>query len=147
MSDEAAPIRTTRILSVSIPVSDQDAAKRYYCDVLGFDLLMDEVLWPGARLIEVGLPGSDVALVLLDRDGEIPIGVRLGTADVDGAHGVIRQHDPTVRDEVLRLDFAPPMFEFTDPDGNVLVYLQDPPGPPHGSEDARPRGNEEGRPS
>lgn len=127
MSDDAEPIRTSRILSVSIPVSDQDKAKQYYCDVLGFDLLIDAVLWPGARLIEVGLPGSDVALLLLNNNGEIPIGVRMGVVDVDAAHRVVRQHDSTVREEVLRLDFAPPMFEFTDPDGNVLVYLQDPP--------------------
>jgi catechol 2,3-dioxygenase-like lactoylglutathione lyase family enzyme len=126
MSNHGGPIRTTKILSVSIPVSDQDHAKQYYCDVLGFDLLMDEELWPGARLIEVGLPGSDVALVLLDKNSEIPIGVRLGAADIEHAHRVVRQHDPSVRDEVLRLDFAPPMFEFADPDGNVLVYLQDP---------------------
>ncbi len=127
MSDNSEPIRTSRIISVSIPVSDQDKAKQYYCDVLGFELLMDEVLWPGARLIEVGLPGSDVALLLLDSNGEIPIGVRMGVVDVDAAHHVIRRHDSTVREEVLRLDFAPPMFEFTDPDGNTLVYLEDPP--------------------
>ena len=127
MSDNAEPIRTSRIQSVSIPVSDQDRAKQYYCDVLGFELLTDQVLWPGARLIEVGLPGSDVTLLLLSDNGEIPIGVRMGVADVDAAHRVVRRHDPTVRAEVLRLDFAPPMFEFVDPDGNTLVYLEDSP--------------------
>jgi len=127
VSDNAEPIRTSRIQSVSVPVADQDRAKQYYCDVLGFELLTDQVLWPGARLIEVGLPGSDVTLLLLHDNGEIPIGVRMGVADVDVAHRVVRRHDPTVREEVLRLDFAPPMFEFTDPDGNTLVYLEDPP--------------------
>lgn len=125
MTDVSAPIATTRIISVSIPVSDQERAKQYYCEVLGFDLLIDTELWPGARLIEAGLPGSGVVLSLLDRDGEIPIGVRLAVADADAAHRVIKARDPEVRDEVLRLDFAPPMFEFTDPDGNVLVYLQE----------------------
>ncbi|GAA1659255.1 glyoxalase [Mycolicibacterium murale] len=125
MTDVPAPIATTRIISVSIPASDQERAKQYYCDLLGFDLLIDEQLWPGARLIEVGLPGSEVVLSLLDRDGEIPIGVRMAVPDADAAHRVIKAHDPSVRDEVLRLDFAPPMFEFTDPDGNVLVYLQE----------------------
>lgn len=127
MSDNDQPIRTSRIQSVSIPVADQDRAKQYYCDVLGFELLTDVVLWPGARLIEVGLPGSDVTLLLLSDNGEIPIGVRMGVVDVDAAHRVVRRHDPTVREEVLRLDFAPPMFEFVDPDGNTLVYLEDPP--------------------
>lgn len=110
---------------MSIPVSDQDKAKQYYCEVLGFELLVDEELWQGARLIEVGLPGSEVVLTLLDKAGEIPVGVRMGVADADAAHRVIKQHDSSVRDEVLLLDFAPPMFEFSDPDGNVLVYLED----------------------
>lgn len=66
-------------------------------------------------------------LLLLNNDGEIPIGVRMGVADVDSAHRVVRRHDSSVREDVLRLDFAPPMFEFTDPDGNVLVYLEDSP--------------------
>jgi catechol 2,3-dioxygenase-like lactoylglutathione lyase family enzyme len=126
MAKTSPTIPTTRIISVSMPVSDQERAKRYYCDVLGFDLLVDEELWQGARLVEVGVPDSDVVLTLLDKDGEIPVGVRMGVADADAAHRVIKQHDSSVRDEVLRLDFAPPMFEFTDPDGNVLVYIEDP---------------------
>lgn len=125
MADSPRTIPTTRIISVSIPVSDQDKAKQYYCEVLGFELLVDEELWQGARLIEVGLPGSEVVLTLLDKAGEIPVGVRMGVADADAAHRVIKQHDSSVRDEVLRLDFAPPMFEFSDPDGNVLAYLED----------------------
>ncbi|HMZ15442.1 MAG TPA: VOC family protein [Mycobacterium sp.] len=126
MGKTSPAIPTTKIISVSIPVSDQERAKQYYCDVLGFDLLVDKELWQGARLIEVGLPGSDVVLLLLDEKGEIPVGVRMGVVDSDAAHRVIKQHDSSVRDEVLRLEFAPPMFEFTDPDGNVLVYIEDP---------------------
>ena len=72
MADSPRTIPTTRIISVSIPVSDQDKAKQYYCEVLGFELLVDEELWQGARLIEVGLPGSEVVLTLLDKAGEIP---------------------------------------------------------------------------
>lgn len=125
MSDTAGTIRTSRILSVSVPVTDQDRAKQYYCDVLGFKCVMDEMLWPGARLIEVGLPGSDISLLLLSDNGEIPVGVRMGVADIDAAHRIVRDHDPSVRGEVLRLDIAPPMFEFTDPDGNGLIYLED----------------------
>jgi len=34
--------------------------------------------WPGARLVEVVPPGSDVALVLLPPDSEIPVAIRMG---------------------------------------------------------------------
>lgn len=117
---------TTRVLSVSIPVADQDAALAFYTDVLGCELRTDVEVWPGARLVEVVPAGSSVALVLLPPDSEIPVAVRLGTSGAEQAHTRIRQAGVTLHnEEVLHLDGAPPMFSFTDPDGNGLVYLQD----------------------
>jgi len=78
-------------------------------------------------MVEVVPPGSDVGLVLLPPDSPLPMAVRLGTDDADEAHrrlsgveGVVL-HNP----EVLRWEGVPPMFHFTDPDGNGLVYLED----------------------
>ena len=34
---------------VSVPVADQDAAKRFYVDVLGFQVVRDNPFRPGAR--------------------------------------------------------------------------------------------------
>ena len=77
---------TTRVLSVTIPVADQDQALRFYTEVLGCELRTDIEVWPGARLVEVVPPGSTVGLVLLPPDGEIPVAVRLGTTDAETAH-------------------------------------------------------------
>ncbi len=116
------------MLSVSIPVVDQDAAIRFYTEVLGCELKVDAEIWPGARLVEVLPPGSDVGLVLLPPDSPIPVAVRLGTSDAQEAHDRIRAAGVTLHnEEVLHLEGAPPMFAFTDPEGNELVYLQDPP--------------------
>ena len=118
--------KTTRVLSVSVPVSDVDAALAFYTDVLGCELLMDVEAWPGARYVEVLPPGSSVGIVLLLHDSEIPIAVRLGTTDAEEAHARIRASGVELHnDEVLRWETAPPMFSFTDPDGNALVYLED----------------------
>ena len=117
---------TTRVISVSIPVPDQDRALKFYTEVLGCDVRLDAEIWPGARLIEVVPPGSDVGLVLLPPDSEIPVAVRLATTDADAAHARLRDAGATLHnDEVLHLDGAPPMFAFTDPDGNELVYMQE----------------------
>lgn len=117
---------TTRVLSVSIPVADQDAALRFYTEVLGCELRTDVEVWPGARMIEVVPPGSNVALVLLPSDGEIPVAIRLGTSDAQQAHGRVREAGvPLYNDELVRIEGFPPMFSFTDPDGNGLVYLED----------------------
>lgn len=117
---------TTRVLSVSIPVSDQDAALTFYTEVLGCELVTDVEVWPGARLVEVVPPGSTVSLMLLPPDSEIPIATRLGTPDTRRAHDAISGAGVTLHnEEVLHLEGMPPMFSFTDPDGNGLVYLEE----------------------
>jgi len=122
---------TTRILSVSMPVADQDKALAFYTDVLGCEIRVDAEIWPGTRLIEVVPPGSSVGFVLLPPDGDLPVAVRMGTADADAAYARLREAGATLHnDEVLHLDGAPPMFFFADPDGNGLVYLQDLPTSP-----------------
>jgi catechol 2,3-dioxygenase-like lactoylglutathione lyase family enzyme len=120
---------TTRVLSVTMPVADQDQALRFYTEVLGCKLRTDIEVWPGARLVEVVPPGSSVGLVLLPPDSEIPVAVRLGTTDAEAAHARLRDAGATLHnDQVLHLDGAPPMFFFADPDGNGLVYMEEPPG-------------------
>jgi catechol 2,3-dioxygenase-like lactoylglutathione lyase family enzyme len=117
---------TTRVLSVSVPVADQDAALRFYTEVLGCELRTDVEVWPGARMIEVVPPGSSVALVLLPPDSEIPVAIRLGTSDAEQAYDTIRETGVTLHNEALvRMEEVPPMFSFADPDGNGLVYLED----------------------
>ena len=117
---------TTRVLSVSVPVTDQDAALRFYTEVLGCELRTDVEVWPGARMVEVVPPGSSVSLVLLPPDSRIPVAIRLGTSDAQQAHDRIRAAGVTLHnDELLRLEGVPAMFSFTDPDGNGLVYLED----------------------
>jgi catechol 2,3-dioxygenase-like lactoylglutathione lyase family enzyme len=119
---------TTRVQSVSIPVADQYRALEFYIDVLGCELRADLEVWPGARFVEVVPPGSSVGLVLLPPDSEIPMAVRLGTSNAKTAHARLSEAGVTLHnDEVLLLDGAPPMFFFADPDGNGLVYLEEPP--------------------
>ncbi|MEZ5264846.1 MAG: hypothetical protein R2755_24355 [Acidimicrobiales bacterium] len=66
-----------------------------------------------------------MAIVLLPPDSEIPMAIRMGTTDAHEAHDRIRHSGVTLHnDAVLHLDGMPPMFSFTDPDGNGLVYLQ-----------------------
>lgn len=123
MTDQ--PRMSTRIVSVSVPVADQDAALRFYTEVLGFELVADVEAWPGARWVEVKLPGSEVTVALLSPDSGIPVALRLETDDAEAAYR--RLADEGVRlhnDEVLRFEGMPPMFHFSDHDGNGLVYLQ-----------------------
>lgn len=117
---------TTRVTSVTLPVADQDRALKFYTEVLGFELRVDVEVWPGARLVEVVPPGSEVGVVLLPPDSPLPLAVRMGTTDAAAAHARLREAGATLHnDEVLHLEGAPPMFYFADPDGNGLVYLEE----------------------
>ena len=117
---------TTSIISVPVPVADQDQALAFYVEVLGCEVRADLEVWPGARYVEVAPPGSSVGLVLLPPDSEIPIAVRLGTADAVKAFERLTEAGMTLHnDHVLHLEGTPPMFHFSDPDGNSLVYLQE----------------------
>ncbi|MDN5854876.1 MAG: VOC family protein [Actinomycetia bacterium] len=111
---------------MSIPVADQDRALAFYTEVLDCEVRTDVEIWPGARLIEVVPPGTEVGLVLLPPDSEIPIAVRMGTSNAETAHQRLRDRGATLHnDEVLQMDGVPPMFFFADPDGNGLVYLEE----------------------
>ena len=124
----ASGINVAQVATVMVPVADQDKALAFYTEVLGCEVRVDAEIWPGTRLIEVAPPGSSVGFVLLPPDGDLPVAVRMGTSDAEAAHARVREAGATLHnDEVLHLDGAPPMFFFADPDGNGLVYLQDPP--------------------
>ena len=122
---------TTSVISIALPVADQDAAVAFYTGVLGCELRHDVEVWPGVRMVEVVPPGSRVGLVLLPPDSPLPMAVRLGTPDADAAHERLAGVEGVVlhNEEVLRWDGVPAMFHFSDPDGNQLVYLQEPPAP------------------
>lgn len=53
---------------ISIPVKDQNAALKFYTDVLGFKVMTDqEFISGGQRWIELSIPGADTGLSLFTR--------------------------------------------------------------------------------
>ncbi len=115
----------TALYSATVVVSDQDRAVAFYRDVLGCDVKSDFEAWPGARVVEMVPTGSDVAVALLTTDSKLPLGVRWHTADADAAHRSLVAAGVQPHSDVLRLDGAPPMFTFDDPDGNTVIVMQD----------------------
>lgn len=63
-----------RVGTVCIFVSDQDRAKKFYTEVLGFELRQDQPLYPGATMRWVGVApkgaATEVILYLPDQNWE-----------------------------------------------------------------------------
>lgn len=58
-----------RIGTITIFVSDQDEAKTWYADKLGFKVVMDDACGEGQRWVALAYPGQeDVAITLVKAD-------------------------------------------------------------------------------
>ena len=109
----------------SVPVSDQDRARSFYVDTLGFDLISDSPMGPDQRWVQVAPKGAATALTLVTWFPTMAPGSLRGlvfeTDDLDGdvaalgARGVVF-HDGGIQD-------APwgRYVTFDDPDGNGIV--------------------------
>ncbi|MFA1539931.1 VOC family protein [Actinomadura monticuli] len=111
----------THVRLLTVPVSDLDAAKTFYADALGFEVVMDRAAGP-IRWLQLAPEGAETNIVLADHVPAPPgslHGLMLETSDLDadcerlrGAGvGVDGPHDlPWGRQATL-----------ADPDGNGIV--------------------------
>ena len=132
MSD-VTPTRTSisNIGVAMFTVADQDAALAFYTEKLGFEVRgdtrfgeHDEMRW-----LEVAPPGSRARLALNPPMGDEPGGSSIGveTADVLGEHARLSAIGGIDLDpEPMRTHGAPLMFMLRDPDGNVVVVVEEP---------------------
>jgi catechol 2,3-dioxygenase-like lactoylglutathione lyase family enzyme len=116
-----------KVAVVSIPVSDQERAKRFYVDTLGFALRRDDDSAPGLRWLEVRPNGSATSLTLVTWFDTMPAGSLRGLVlscdDLKVEHerliaeGVAFEQPPVQQPWALETTFR-------DPDGNVLILQQ-----------------------
>ncbi len=117
---------------VVVPVADQDRAKEFYVDRMGFDLLVDHQGSPTFRVVQVTPPGSACSVALMhnpDAAGSVQ-GLHLVVSDLAAARAqlVARGVEPDAIvhfDAGVRADGPDPegrdynsFFEVHDPDGN-----------------------------
>jgi catechol 2,3-dioxygenase-like lactoylglutathione lyase family enzyme len=77
----------THIQLLSAPVADQDRAKDFYVNMLGFELVRDNPMGPGQRWVEVRPPGGQTSITLVTWFETMPPGSLKGlvieTDDLD----------------------------------------------------------------
>lgn len=113
----------SRIQILSVPVSDQDRAKDFYVDTLGFALLADRQFSPDMRWVMVAPGAGAAALTLVTWFPSMPPGslkaTVLESTDLDGDAESLRSKGV----EVSERQSAPwgEFVTFDDPDGNGFV--------------------------
>ena len=109
---------------VSIPVSDQDRAKRFYERVLGFEVLADRVVTPTMRWIQLRPAAATMSVSLVTwfptmEPGSVR-GLVIGSDDLDTDVDRLEDHGVDVGDGIVEEPWGR-YVAFTDPDGNGLV--------------------------
>jgi catechol 2,3-dioxygenase-like lactoylglutathione lyase family enzyme len=113
-----------QISFVSIPVTDQDRAKRFYCDALGFTCGADQEFAPGRRWIDLELPGGGAGITLVTwLEGMPPGSVQGLVLAVDDIDATFAELDARGLRFDGGIDDTPygRFASFADPDGNGWV--------------------------
>lgn len=116
------PITSVQLFSV--PVGDQDRARDFYVDVLGFDLVKDMPMGPDQRWVQVKPKGADTSITLVTwfdtmAPGTVK-GIVLETDDLGGEVERLRGLGVDIHGDIDEQPWGR-FVTFDDPDGNGIV--------------------------
>jgi catechol 2,3-dioxygenase-like lactoylglutathione lyase family enzyme len=117
----------THIELLSLPVADQDRARAFYVDVLGFDLVRDNPMGPDTRWVQVAPKGAKTAITLVTWFPTMPAGSVKGTVletdDLDGDVADLTAKGVAIQDGIQDQPWGR-FVAFDDPDGNGIVLQE-----------------------
>ena len=115
----------SHIGTVIVPVADQDAALAFYTGTLGCEVRLDAEFAPGQRWLEVAPPGAATSIALVPMPEGDDTRVSLTTADAAADHAALTEAGVDAGEDLIRMgEGVPPMFAFTDPDGNAVRVVE-----------------------
>ena len=125
MSDTTMNI--TDVGTVIVPVTDQDRALEFYVGTLGCEVRIDGEFEPGQRWLEVAPPGAATSIALVPMPEGDDTRVSLTTTNAEADHAALTEAGVDAGDGLIRMgEGVPPMFAFTDPDGNTVRVVERP---------------------
>ena len=112
---------------ISVPVSDQERAKQFYVEKLGFELTRDDDSIPGIRWVQVTPKSGTPSLTLVTWFDSMPPGslqgLVLGSDDLEADCHRLESERVTFERELERQPWGTEAV-ICDPDGNKLVLQQ-----------------------
>jgi catechol 2,3-dioxygenase-like lactoylglutathione lyase family enzyme len=130
MTDIKAPAAAAPTLNAAEPnlfVADFEAACAFYTDKLGFELRGDVRFGEHEenRWLEVAPPGAATSIALVPMPDGDDTRVSLTTADAAADHAALTEAGVDAGEDLIRMgEGVPPMFAFTDPDGNAVRVVE-----------------------
>jgi len=117
-----------KITVISIPVKDQQKAKEFYMDKLGFSLIIEAPMSETSKWVQLGLPGTETSITLVDWYKDMQPG------GIDGLVVATDNIDEEVEQlqakgvEMGKIDPTPwgKFCSFKDIDGNGWVLHEEP---------------------
>lgn len=118
---------TYALETVSVPVSDQERAKLFYREVLGFALRADQPMDEGTRWVQLAPPGGSATITLVTWFPSMPPGslkgLVLATDDIHATFAELAGRGLRWNGAVEEA-FWGTFATFDDPDGNGWVVAQ-----------------------
>jgi catechol 2,3-dioxygenase-like lactoylglutathione lyase family enzyme len=125
MEGQAMGVEAVRV--VSVPVADQEKAREFYIEKLGFELVRDDDSLPGLHWVQVAPPGGGTSLTLVTWFDSMPPGSLQGLVlacdDLDRAYERLVAEGVQVDRELAERPWGREAV-IRDPDGNRLVLQQ-----------------------
>ncbi len=114
----------THINVISLPVTDQDRARDFYVNTLGFELVTDTPMGPGMRWVQVRPQHGQASITLVNwfdtmAAGSVK-GTVLETSDLDGDVAELQARGVRIDGGVQAAPWGR-VVTFGDPDGNGLI--------------------------
>jgi catechol 2,3-dioxygenase-like lactoylglutathione lyase family enzyme len=117
----------THIQLLSLPVRDQDRARDFYVEVLGFELVREMPMGPDARWVQVRPPGAATSITLVTWFDSMPAGSSAGLVlevdDLDATITELRSRGLDLPSEIAEEPWGR-FVTCSDPDGNGLILQQ-----------------------
>jgi catechol 2,3-dioxygenase-like lactoylglutathione lyase family enzyme len=121
----------TNLEVISVPVSDQDRAKDFYVNQLGFAEQMDASFGDSMRWVMLRPPGSGTSITLVTWFGTMPAGSLkgsvLGCDDIEKTLDELTARGVTFSEDEIQVAPWGRWKTFDDPDGNGWVLQQNNP--------------------
>jgi catechol 2,3-dioxygenase-like lactoylglutathione lyase family enzyme len=118
----------TSVGILSVPVSDQDRARSFYVDALGFELVDDSPMGPEMRWLRVRPRGAETAITLVTWFPSMPPGSLKGLMlETDSLDADIERFKAAgvVIDGDVQQEAWGRYVSFDDPDGNGIILRGD----------------------